>query len=380
VQAVRRVRRTLIATSVAGAAALSLLGASPAGAVVAPSAVVAPRATLAPGLDTCLRSAVAYPGGMLVYVDARLSASQVSRMQSELWARGRRACVLRAPSATVAAVTTHWAQIPAVRRPDTVLIGVRGTVAQAFAFYAGPHPARVVGSSDSGFAHRFTWPHGISGVGAADRFLVNVGELTIFAGSFSGTSDSWLVRSSVAQCARAAAAPNGVLVLGDSITYRDFAGLGSYLSSHGLVPCVLAQRSARVEDMLRQVSRLRIPVPKNIIVALGNNDVFSNRRYRYQLYRVQQWAGSARNVVWTTIWRTRTGAYLRQQQFNARVVNQVATDVGRLRSRSLVVDWYTEAVRHPGWLYDGIHLTSPGLNRRYSLFVAAVKRLMASPA
>ncbi len=365
--------------AVAGAAAVSLLGPAPAIATAAPSATVVRSAALAPALDTCLRAAAAYPGGMLVYVDGRLPVSQVARMESELWARGRRACVLRAPSATVPSVTAHWAQIPAVRRPDTVLIGVRGTVTQAFAFFDGPRPRRVVGSSDSGFSHRFSWPGGISGVAAAQRFLSQVGELTIFAGSFSGTSDSWLVRSSPAQCARAAAAPNGVLVLGDSISSKDFTGLGATLTRNGLVPCVLAQRSGRVEDLLRQITRLKIPIPRTILVALGNNDVFTDRRYRYQMYRVMQLAGPSRNIVWTTIWRTRTGAYLRQQQYNARVINQIVWDVSRLRPRSVVVDWYTEAIRHPAWLYDGIHLTSPGLARRYSLFVSGVKRLMALP-
>jgi type III secretion system FlhB-like substrate exporter len=346
--------------------------------LAAAAAVVpaAPAAALTADLDSCLRHAHYYPGGTLIYTDERITASQVSALRAETWAHGRPACVVRDTSMNVAKAAAHWAELPAARKPGTVLVGLPGNADQVRQWYGQLPTRRLMGSHDSGFGTQILWPGGLAGATAADRFLAKIGELAVYGGAWGGTKDYWLKRTSASQCAKAAAAPNGVLVLGDSITSRDFDGIVRYLSTHGVVPCVLAQGSGRVKDLLRRAKELQVPIPPTVIVALGNNDVFNADRIRYDMYQVHLWAGKDTNVIWPTIWRTKPGSLLPAQQRNALVINTIIRDMHSERPNSYAMRWYEQLRAHPSWQYDGIHLTPTGLERRYAMMVASVQYLL----
>ena len=87
---------------------------------------------------------------------------------------------------------------------------------------------------------------------------------------------------------------------------------------------------------------------------------------------------AGKNVVWTTVWRTRVSPLLKPLQYNCRVINNVTKDVASLMPHSAVADWYYYASRNPGWLYDGIHVTSGGLAYRYRQMDAAARSLLAT--
>jgi hypothetical protein len=341
-------------------------------------APVAPASATQGDLGTCLRSAHKYHGGMLFFSDGRTTQTLLDEMVATLWAYGRKACWVKSSTLTMERVGEIWAALPEDQRPDTVLVGVPGTTTTTAGLLAGPPIHRLVGSSDSGLPSTISWGWRQRGRDVALNFLRKVGEVPTYGGGFSGTSDSWLVRSTDSTCARAAASPNGILIIGDSITYRDFDGIRKYFSSKGWIPCVYAQRSARVTDMLRQLRRYNVPVPKSVVVALGNNDVFTTTNYRYQMHRMRTYLGPDTNVVWTTIWRTRKTSFLKPLQYNAKVVNRITRDVAGLMPNSALVDWYSVAITHPGWMYDGIHLTYNGLQRRYSMFDAAARGLLVT--
>jgi hypothetical protein len=281
---------------------------------------------------------------------------------------------------STADAAAHFRALPLSRRPDTVVVGVPGYAWEANRWTSTKPQRRLLGSHDSGLSSgsSFTWRGGTSGTTAGRLILARLGELTRYGGAWGGTSDAWLKRDSTTQCAKAAAAPNGVLVLGDSITSRDYDGIRNYLNSHGLVSCVFAQGSGRITDLVRRAREQRVPLPKTVIVALGNNDVFSAARVRNDIWLTQNWLGPDRNLVWLTIWRTRAGTYLPEQQYNARVINRLIWDLHSDRPNSTVIDWYAQCIRRPSLQYDGIHLTSSGLTLRYSMMTAAAKELIAA--
>jgi len=353
----------VLASAVALAAALVLLSAVPAGAATQ-------------DLPMCLRNAHAYAGGTLVYTDERLPRTHVAAFRDEMWDRGRVTCVVRGVGWDVARAARHWALLPANQRPQTVVLALPGDEAQVAKWRSRPQPRRVTGTTDSGLGWTFRWPAGTSGRPAARLVLSHLGELTRYGGTFSGTYLSWLVRDNATQCARAAASPNGVLVLGDSITYRDFDGMRTHLADQGLVPCVWAQRSARVQDMLKEARQLGVPLPPRVVIALGNNDLFVPQKFRWWVNQVHDWVGPDRDLVWVTVWRTKQSSLLPNLQFNARVVNRIIRDAQAERGpRSAVAEMYPELLANPQWLYDGIHLTSTGHRVRYDLIASALRDL-----
>jgi len=327
-------------------------------------------------LDTCLRHATQYPGGMLVYTDERIYTSHMPRLQRWTWNNGRPACVVRNTAFNVARALDHWKTLPQSRRPDTVIVAVPGTTSQVRLWYGNQPRKRLIGSHDSAFGSQIYWPGYISGESAGARIMTKLGEQAIYAGAWGGTQDYWLKRSSVSQCNKAAASPKGVLVLGDSITSRDWSGMNTALTNGGLVPCILSQGSGRVKDLVRRAKEQKVPIPPTVIFALGNNDIFSPPQIRQDIFAAQLWAGPETNIVWPTIWRTKPGPLLSRQQHNALMINTVIRDIHASRPNSYVMDWYKTLRNHPSWQYDGIHLTSLGLKTRYATMIASVELLL----
>ncbi len=378
--------RTVLLALVVGLVAVLLPGPGPVSAStadVAAAAVTAPMVTTpTPAMDVCLRVASWDPGGVLVFVDTRISAYQATRLVATLKGMGRTACVRRVRGQSVATAYRWWSGLPAVRRPDTVVLAVHGTAAQVALWRAQPPFRRLIGTPDSGIDSRRRisgWPSGASGAVAGRAILVRLGELMLNAHPWAGTKPQWLITSSAAQCAAALASPKGVLVLGDSITAHDVPGMFAALKARGYVPCINAQSSTRIYEHLARIAAGRVRVPRSVIVALGNNDIFTGARGYPFRFRVQAIALlrklAGHNVVWPTIWRSRPQTYLRALQHNCAVVNNVIRDLARDRPTMRVPDWGAVVRAHPALQFDGIHLTRTGLTMRYRMLADMLDQL-----
>ena len=372
-------------TAPAGAAPASV----PAPAAVAAAAVAAPTAVtptvLTAAMDRCLRQAVADPGGTVVLTDARIGALESGRISQYLRMYGRTTCVLRSPGLTVSLAQRWWRGLPEGRRPGTLVLALRGSAIHWSRWSISLPSRRFIGTVDSGapVARRITgWTRGAGGVTASRAILTRLGELMVYGHAWGGTSESWLQTSSAAQCAKAVASPRGVLVLGDSITSRDFSGIHAGLVARGWVPCVYAQSSSRIYEHLSRLILKKVPLPHNVVVALGNNDIFTGRGGYPVSFRAQAKAILARlkghNVVFPTVWRTKRQPYLRALQHNAAVVNNDIRDLARGVASVRVPNWAAVIQRRPSLQYDGIHLTAAGLAARYDLFSASLEQLVAA--
>jgi lysophospholipase L1-like esterase len=350
--------------------------------------VAAPSASAATVLDSttdaCLRAASNDPGGTLVLTDTRLSAYEASRLAATMRGFGRQTCVRRDRTFTVAKAYAWWAGLPEYRRPDTVVLAVPGTYSQ-FTLWAKTMPfRRLLGTVDSGISpgSRLTlWPRGANGTTAGRAILSRLGELMVNAHAWAGTRESWLLTSSSAQCAAAVASPKGVLLLGDSITSHDFANAAPALAARGYVPCVYAQSSSRIYEHLARIVAGKVPLPKNIIVALGNNDIFTGYggypfKFRAQVVALMRQL-KGHNVVFPTVWRTKNQTFLRALQHNCTVANTVIRSVAKDQPTWRTPDWAAVVKAHPAIQFDGIHLTSSGLRLRYDMFAAALDELNA---
>lgn len=371
-------RRSRIATLTALVTALVaslLVGAAPA----ASAATV-----LDPATNLCLRGAALDPGGVLVLSDTRLTSYEAGRLAYTMRGVGRTTCVHRESRFTVAKAYAWWAGLPESRRPDTVVLAVPGTASQINLWGRQMPFRRLLGTVDSAINARgqvTLWRRGSTGVAAGRAIVIKLGELMVNAHAWAGTKATWLESSSAAQCAAAVASPKGVLLLGDSITSHDVAGAARALAARGYVPCVYAQSSSRIYEHLARINAGRVPLPKNVIVALGNNDIFTGAggypyRFRSQalaLLRVLK----GHNVVFPTVWRTRKQTYLRALQHNCSVVNNIVRDLARDQPTWRTPDWAAVVRAHPQIQFDGIHLTSTGLAWRYDMFADALDSLNA---
>jgi lysophospholipase L1-like esterase len=339
---------------------------------------------LDPAMDVCLRVAAWDPGGVLVFVDTRITAYEATRLVVTLKGMGRSACVRRVRGQSVATAYTWWSGLASTRRPDTVVLAVRGTSAQVALWRAQPPFRRLIGTPDSGVDARrriVGWPSGARGAVAGRAILVRLGELMLNAHAWAGTKPQWLITSPATQCAAALASPKGVLGLGDSITAHDVPGMDAALKARGYVPCIYAQSSTRIYEHLARIAAGRVPLPRNVIVALGNNDIFTGSagypfRFRVQAVSLLRTL-DGHNVVWPTIWRTRQQTYLRALQHNCAAVNNVLRDLARDRPTMAVPDWGAVIRAHPTLQFDGIHLTRTGLSMRYTMMADVLDRLTA---
>lgn len=349
---------------------------------------VAPTASAATVLDStmnlCLRGAAIDPGGTLVLTDTRITSYEAGRLAYTMRGMGRTTCVHRQARFTVAQAYAWWAGLPESRRPDTVVLAVPGTSAQLNLWGAQMPFRRLLGTPDSAINARgriLGWARGATGFVAGRAILTKLGEVMFNAHAWAGTKASWLTTSSPAQCAAAVASPRGVLLLGDSITSHDFSGAARALAGRGYVPCIYAQSSSRIYEHLARIVAGRVPLPPNVIVALGNNDIFTGAggypfRFRSQAVALMR-ALQGHNVVFPTVWRTRQQTYLRALQHNCAVVNNVLRDLVKDQPQWRVPDWAKVVQAHPKIQFDGIHLTPSGLALRYDQFADALDSLNA---
>jgi hypothetical protein len=364
-------------TRTARASLLGVLLAALLAGLVAVASPARAATVLDPEMDTCLRGAARNPGGMLIMTDLRLSASQVLPLRQTLWGHGRFACVRRDRTFTVASAYAWWQGLPAARRPPVVILAVPGTTSQWSTWAPDLPVKRILGTDDTAISagSRLAWPTGASGVTMGRTILQRFRELTTNGGVWSGTSEAYRTLSSAAMCQYALTSPRGVYVFGDSITTRDFSGIYNALRARGYYPCIDGQFSSRVYEHLARMKAGRIKLPQNVIVALGNNDVFQAARFRNDATQLLSLIGPTRNVIWTTVWRSKPGPLLPAQQVNARCINVVIRDLLWGHSNWRVLDWATVVQRNPSYQWDGIHLTSTGLAVRYDMMADLLDEL-----
>ncbi len=373
---VRPFGRTVAKLLIVAVTATGLLAGTGAGAALAQ-----PAATpLPPVFDQCLRQSAANPGGVLVLSDQRLTASQADFLRQALATNGRPSCVARGTNLTVDQARAFWLTIPLVRRPDTLVVAATGTAAD-WPAWAGHLPDyRLLGTSDSGISAGSAiggWTSATPGATAGGAILARLGEHTVYGGSWAGTKSSDRMLSPASQCAAALASPKGVYVLGDSVTAKDFAAMGVALKSRGYIPCLDAQFGARVYDYLVRMPSIKLP--RNVVIALGNNDVFNAPPFRNDLWRMLLAVGAGRRVVVPTLWRSKPGPLLPAQQVNARAINVVINDLMRYSPTWASIDWAGAVQRHPEYQYDGIHLTRAGANLRYTMICDTLDALDKLP-
>jgi hypothetical protein len=361
-------RRSL--TVLLAAVALSgslLVSAPPAGAATA----------LTSAMDTCLRGAAANPGGVLVFADERLRSAQVTPLRQRLWYNGRLTCVRYDYRLTVARAFTWWHGLPANRRPGVVIVAAPGTTTMWSAWGHDPPKRRLLGTADSAVSSgsRLAWKSYSSGATVGALILQKLHEYTIYGGPWAGTSESYRILSNAATCKAALTSPKGVYVFGDSITTRDFSGVYNALKARGYVPCIDGQWGSRVYDHLRRLQAGKIALPKNVIIALGNNDVFTANVFRTNAWRMVARIGTKRNIIFPTVWRNKPGTYLKADQYNARSMNVVIHDLLRFHANWKVMEWAAVVQAHPAYQSDGIHLSTSGKVKRYDMYADLLDQL-----
>ncbi len=391
-RAERRARTSLLAALTAALLGGLLTVAAPAGAAATTNAAIASTTTTSPtavtvlpsSLDACLRGAARNPGGVLILVDGRMSASNTALLAATLRGLGRPTCIRQDRTLTVGRAAVWWTGLPQNRRTDTVVLALGGTVSQVTPWLSQMPFRRLLGTPGSGMTARNTvsgWTRRTGGAAAGRAILTRLGELMINAHPWAAGSIGALTTSPRSQCAAALASPKGVLVLGDSITAHDVPGLDRSLKARGYLPCIYAQSSSRITEHLRRIVAGAVPLPRNVIVALGNNDIFTNGGYPFH-FRSQAWSLLARlaghNIVWPTVWRTRVQPFLPLLQHNAAVVDNVVRDLAKDEPTMLVPDWASVVRRRPGLQFDGIHLTPTGLAMRYDMLADSLDRLTAT--
>jgi lysophospholipase L1-like esterase len=343
--------------------------------VSAPSASAVTSLTSA--MDACLRSAATNPGGMLIFVDERMYTTQVLPLRQRLWANGRPACVRHDFNLNVARAYAWWHGLPASRKPPYVIVAAPGTPTQWHTWLPDLPKKRLLGTPDSQVTpgSMLTWKTHSTGATEGAVILQRYREYTIYGGPWAGTSESYRILSNAAMCKLARTSPKGVYVFGDSITTRDFNGVYNALRARGYIPCIDGQWGSRVYEHLRRLQAGKIVLPKNVIIALGNNDVFSAGRFRIDAWRMLALIGTTHNVIFPTVWRNKPGTYLRADQYNARAMNIVIHDMLWRQPHWRVMEWAAVVQAHPAYQSDGIHLSTSGKVKRYDMYADLLDQL-----
>jgi hypothetical protein len=160
-----------------------------------------------------------------------------------------------------------------------------------------------------------------------------------------------------------AAAPEPVLVVGDSLATGLQPYLGSLLGPRAIVWDVDAGRTTP-EGLVRLRARLRDVRPRAVLISLGTNDGPHADRFRDRIRRALRAIPAGVCVVWADIDRPRRkGPY--------RPLNAVLAKEARRDPRLTVVHWHHAVASHRVDLPDGIHPDADGFGYRSRLFAGA---------
>ncbi|HYF28305.1 MAG TPA: SGNH/GDSL hydrolase family protein [Baekduia sp.] len=166
--------------------------------------------------------------------------------------------------------------------------------------------------------------------------------------------------------AAAPAAPDHVLVVGDSLAVGMRPSLGALLDGR---PSSWSVRSGITtpQGMRRLRSRLARVAPSVVVVSLGTNDGPDPARFRSRVRRALAAIPRTACVVWPDIFRpARKGRYA--------ALNAVLRQEARRDRRLTVVGWLQAVRTGRVALPDGLHPDAAGFQTRSRLVAAAVRR------
>jgi hypothetical protein len=144
----------------------------------------------------------------------------------------------------------------------------------------------------------------------------------------------------------------GTYALGDSV----MEGAQSYLRSCGVTVDAITSRQFYQGIEIVQGMRLAGTLPRQMVIGLGTNGPFTAQQFDEMMSNLR----TVSRVVFVTV---------KEPRFWEGQVNQtLRAGVGRWHNARLA-DWYSRAVRHPGWTCcDGIHIGPAGA-RAYTRIV-----------
>jgi len=112
-----------------------------------------------------------------------------------------------------------------------------------------------------------------------------------------------VVQTPFKRCRTALADPNGVLVIGDSITALGFENITAQFAAAGRPVCINARDGRRTDEGVYQLSRFvsggLVGPNTSVVMALGSNDVLRPAsEMKTNIVRTMQLLGTQRNVYW----------------------------------------------------------------------------------
>ncbi|MBK7721398.1 MAG: hypothetical protein IPI32_03990 [Austwickia sp.] len=254
-----------------------------------------------------------------------------------------------APSA--AAALTRVARLEAV----SAQVGVASTAARAFAgsltpIAAAPASPASAASSAAG-AVVIRQPARDYGSG--------------YLGSYAGLNHR---TSSARGFAAAAAAPNGCLIIGDSVAARTAPYLNAIAREDFGESCAYEVWNGRpAEGAVNALQRIaeRHGLPRRVVMIAGANDIFNPPEFRAQVERAVAIVGPNRTLTWASVFvrRPLTGTAAADLE-NSRWLNILLSRVTSAHENLSVVNWYgflAQRQRHLStYLLDGVHPTVEG--------------------
>jgi lysophospholipase L1-like esterase len=175
----------------------------------------------------------------------------------------------------------------------------------------------------------------------------------------------------VAAVGSQAAAPGGVLDLGDSLSVGAAPHLQTRLSNYRITR--VHDVGLHAYDAASIVAARRGSLPPVLVVSAGTNDdprIVST--FWRSVARIVALAGPERCVVWPTIVRPpAVGA-------SYAGLNHALRRVAARHANLVLVDWVGMVRRHPRWLSpDGVHVSPAGYRARGAAIARAVRERCA---
>jgi lysophospholipase L1-like esterase len=164
--------------------------------------------------------------------------------------------------------------------------------------------------------------------------------------------------------APASAAPNDVLVVGDSLAVGTEPYLAAMLSDRNIVTAIKSGITTPIGmEYIRR--KLRVITPQTVVISLGSNDGSDPHRFADRLRRTMELLPDDACVIWATIIRpARKGEY--------RGLNRVLNQARRDDPRIVLIDWEHAVTQGDVFLPDNLHPNAAGFRYRATMITNAV--------
>jgi lysophospholipase L1-like esterase len=177
--------------------------------------------------------------------------------------------------------------------------------------------------------------------------------LLILAGALAGST-----------AAPASAAPNDVLVVGDSLAVGTEPYLAPMLPGRNIVTAIKSGITTPIGmEYIRR--KLQDITPQTVVISLGSNDGSDPHRFADRLRRTMELLPDDSCVIWATIIRpARKGAY--------RGLNRVLNQARRDDPRIVLIDWQHAVTQGSVFLPDALHPDAAGFRYRAEMIANAI--------